>query len=75
MTVNLSCYMNKLEDVANKEVAKNTQFNKLNTKVNNLDKTTPGVNPLIHIDQYKTDYQIWRKQVEMLIKKYPTLVD
>ena len=61
MTVNLSCYMNKLGDVANKEVAKNTQFNKLNTKVNNLGKTTPGVNPLIHINQYKTDGNLEKK--------------
>ena len=42
----------KLTDVGDKKVVKNRKFNKLNTKVNNLDDKIPDVTTLIHINQY-----------------------
>ena len=47
--------LKKLSDVVGEEVVKNTRFNKLNTKVNNLKNKIPDVTTLIHIDQYNTD--------------------
>ena len=37
------------------EVVKNTKFNTLKTKVNNLEKKTPYETTLIYINQYNTD--------------------
>ena len=46
-----------LSDVVVNEVAKNTKFIKLKTKVNILDKKFPDLTPLIYISQYNTDKQ------------------
>ena len=46
-----------------KEVIKNTKFNKLNTKVNNLVNKIPGATTLIYINQYNTDKQSLEKKV------------
>ena len=47
--------LKKLIDVADNEVVKNTKFNTLKTKVNNLEKKIPDATALIHINQYNTD--------------------
>ena len=39
------------------KIVKNTKFNTLTTKVNNLDKNIPDATTLIHINQYNTDKQ------------------
>ena len=46
-----------------------TQNLTLKTKVNNLEKETPDATTLIHMNQYNTDKQIYRRKLEMLIKK------
>ena len=33
-------------------------------------KENPDANTLIHINQYNTNKQIWRKKLELLIQKY-----
>ena len=40
----------KLNDVVDNEVVKNTKFNTLKTKVNNLENKVPDATPLIHIN-------------------------
>ena len=60
--------LNKLSDVTSKEVVKNAKFNKLNTKINDLENALPHAFTLIQANQYKTNKQIWRKKLEMLIK-------
>ena len=45
--------LKKLSDVVGKEVVKNTIFNKLNPKENNLEKKIPDATTIIHINQYK----------------------
>ena len=49
----------KVSDVADNKVVKNTKFNTLKTKVNNLDKKIPDATTLIHTNQYNTDKQNW----------------
>ena len=49
--------LKKLSDVVDNEVVKNTKFNILQTKVNNLEKKIPDATTLIHINQYNTDKQ------------------
>ena len=39
--------LKKVSDVRSKEVVKKTAYNKLNTKVNNLEKTIPDASTLI----------------------------
>ena len=46
-------------------------YNKLNTKVNNLENNIPVATTLIHINQYNTDKQIFRKAPEDIDKKVP----
>ena len=45
-------------------------YNKLNTKVNNLEKRMPGTTTLIHTNQCSTDKQIFREKTEDVDKKY-----
>ena len=56
-----------------KKVAENTKRSKLNTKVNNLEKKISDATTLIHINQFSTDKNVWKKK-EILIKKYQKLV-
>ena len=60
--------MKKISDVADNEVVKNTKFNTLKNKANNLEKKTPNATALIHINQCNTDKQNIEKK---LIKKIP----
>ena len=57
-----------VSDVVDNEVVKNTKFNTLKTKVNNLAKKNPDATTSIHINQYNTDKQNLEKKLEMLIK-------
>ena len=66
--------LKKLSYVLDNKVVENTKFNTLNTKVNKLDKKTPHVTALIHINQYNTDKQNLFKKLEILIKKTNTSV-
>ena len=52
---NVPVDLKKLSDVVCNEVVKNTKFNTLKTKINNLDKKIPDATTLIHINQYTTD--------------------
>ena len=47
--------LKKLSVVVDIEVVKNTKFNTLKTKLNNLEKKTPHATTLIHINQHNTD--------------------
>ena len=51
-------HLKKLSDVVDNEVLKNTKFNALKTKVNNLEKRIPDTSALIYINQCNTDKQI-----------------
>ena len=66
-------YLNRLSEIASKDVVKNTNTNKLNTKILNLGNKILGVSTVIQKSQYNTDKQIletkWRYD-----KKHPTLV-
>ena len=62
----------KLNDILDDQVVKNTKFNTLKTKIN---KKTPDATILIYINQCNTGKQNLEKKLEMLIKKYQTLVD
>ena len=43
--------LKELSDVVDNEVIKNTKFNTLKTKVNNLEKKIPDATTLVHINQ------------------------
>ena len=62
--------LTKLSDVVDNEVVKNTKFNTLKTKVNDLEKNIPDATTLIPINQYNTDIQNLEKKKKILIKKY-----
>ena len=64
--------LKKVSDVVDNDVVKNTKFNTLETKVNNLEKKIPDATTLTHIIQYNTDKQnLEKKKLEILIKKIP----
>ena len=56
-----------------KNVVKKTMHIKLNTKVNDLEKTISDA-ALFYINQYNIDKQNLEKELKMLIKKYLSLV-
>ena len=62
--------LKKISDVVDNEVVKNTKFNTLKTKVNNLEKKIPDATTLIHINQYNTDKQNLEKKIGDVDKKY-----
>ena len=43
--------LKKLSDVVNKEGVKKAMYNKLNTKINDLEKKIPDATTLIHINK------------------------
>ena len=59
----------KLRNVVKNEVVKNTKFNTLKTKINKLDKKTPDVTTLIHINEYNTVKQSAEKNIGDVDKK------
>ena len=54
-----ACSLKKISYVVDNEVVKNTKFNTLKTKLNNLDKKIPDATTLTHINHYKTNKN-WR---------------
>ena len=59
----VSVGLKKISDLLDNEVVKNTKFNALKTKVNNVEKKIPDVTNLIHINQYNTDKQNLEKKI------------
>ena len=51
-----------LSNVVDKEVVKNTKFNTLNRKANNLENKIPDISTLIQTNQYNTDKQNLEKK-------------
>ena len=64
----VSINLNKISDAVANEVANNTKFNTLKTKLNSLEKKIPDATILIHVNQYNTDKQNLEKKLQMLIK-------
>ena len=62
--------LKKLSDVLDNELAKNTKFNTLKTKVNNLEMKIPGATTLIHINQYNTNKQNLDNKIRDIDEKY-----
>ena len=52
------------------KLLKNTNFNTIKTKVNNLENKIPDATILVHINQYNTDKQSLEKEIENVDKKY-----
>ena len=52
------------------KLLKNTNFNTIKTKVNNLENKIPDATILVHINQYNTDKQNLEKKIENVDKKY-----
>ena len=62
--------LKEFNDLVDYEVVKNTKFNTLKTKVNNLKKKNLDAATLIQINQCNTYKQNLEKKIEMFIKKY-----
>ena len=62
--------LKKLSDVLDNELAKNTKFNTLKAKVNNLEMKIPGATTLIHINQYNTNKQNLDNKIRDIDEKY-----
>ena len=56
--------LKKLSDIVDNEVVKNTKFNTLKTKINDLEKKIPDATTLIHINQYRINKQNLEKEIE-----------
>ena len=67
---NVPIDLKKLSDVIDNKVVKNTKFNTLKTKVNNLGQKISDANILIHINQYNTDKQNLEKKIRHIDRKY-----
>ena len=65
----------KLSDLVSKELVKNTNLDKLNIKVNNLENKTPNPTTLVHINQYNTDKQSLEKKIGHVDKTTHDLSD
>ena len=57
VSLNCSCGFKKLSGVVSKEVVKKTEYNKVNTKVNNLENKNADMCTLIWTNQYNADKQ------------------
>ena len=66
--------LKKISDVIDNEVVKNTKFNTLKTKVNNLEKKIPDGTTLIHINQYNTDKQNLQARYEWFSGSFELMV-
>ena len=62
--------LQKLSYAVDNEVVKNTKFDPLKLKVNNLEKKIPDATTLIHINQHNTDKQNLEKKIGDVGKKY-----
>ena len=63
--------LKNLSDVVDNEVIKNTKFNTLRTKVNDLEKKISDATTLIHINQYNADKQNLERKTGDVDKKIP----
>ena len=61
----------KISDVVDNEFVKNTKFNTLKTKVNNLEKKIPDATTLIHVNQYNRDKKKLEEKTGDIGKKIP----
>ena len=61
--------MDKLSDVIDNQVVKNTKFNTLKTKVINLEQKIPEATTLIDINQHNTDEQNLEQKIKDVDKK------
>ena len=61
--------LKKISDVEDNGVIKNTTFNTLKTRINNLEKESPDTNTLIQINQHNTDKQNMEKKFENVDEK------
>ena len=64
-------HVKKLRDVVDSEVAKNTKFNTLKTKVNSLEKKILGATTLILTNQYNINKQNLERKIGGVNKKIP----
>ena len=62
--------LKNVSDVVDNKVVKNTKYNTLKIKVNNLQKKIPDETTLIHINQYNTDKQNLEKKIGYVDKIY-----
>ena len=65
--------MKKFSHVVDNEVVKNTKFNTLKMKVNEIDTKIPDATTLIHINQYNTEKQNLDKKIGDVGKKIPDI--
>ena len=65
----VSVDLKKLSDVVHNEIVKNTKFNTLKTKVNNLEKKISNETTLIHINQFNTGKQNSEEKIGNVDKK------
>ena len=63
--------MKKLRDVVDNRVVKNTKFNTLNKKLNNLEKKSPDLTILIHIINTTQIDKTIAKKISDVDKKIP----
>ena len=61
--------LKKLSNLVDNEDVKNTKFNTLKIKVNNLYKKITDETTLVHINQHNTDKQNLEKTIEDINKK------
>ena len=62
--------LKRLTDIVYRAIVKKLEFNKLNTKLNNLEKKTPETTTLTLIKECNTDKQSLEKKNEDVHKKY-----
>ena len=67
----VSVDLKKLNDVVYNEIVKNTKFNTLKTKVNNLEKKISNETTLININQFNTDKQNSEEKIGNVDKTIP----
>ena len=63
--------LKKISHVVDNEVVKNTKFNTLKTKLNNLEKKIPDATTLFHINQYNIGKENLEKKIGDVDKKIP----
>ena len=67
--------LKRLSDVVSEEVIKKKVYEKLNLKVNNLEKKIPDASTIIQLHQYTTDKQNMEKKIGEVKNKIPDLSD
>ena len=67
--------LKELSDVVSKKVVKNTKFNKLNSKVSNLENKIPNASTLIQTNQYNASKQNLKKKDGDVDNKTPVVSD